>query len=105
MASLNYLSTMPLNEIVRYEKRGRENSEVVRFRGAVRKHPYDPNKFLLISAPVEPTAHFYEFRIENVAAAEEINQIVTESGDTVQIVELAIEKGSRGIEMHPFEVG
>lgn len=103
MATLNYLSTAPLHEIVRYDKR--DAGEAVRFRGVVRKHPYDTNKFLLISSPIEPTSHFYEFRIDDVVRAKEVNQLVTESGETVQIIELAIRKGAHGIEMRPFEVG
>jgi len=103
MAIVNYLSTAPLHEIIRYDRR--EAGDAVRFRGVVRKHPYDTHKFLLISAPIEPTSHFYEFRIDDVVHAKEVNQLVTESGETVQIVELSIEKGAHGIEMRPFEVG
>ena len=105
MATKNYLSTAPLHEIIRYDTHGSKQRDAVRFRGAVRKHPYDSGKFLLISAPIESTSHFYEFRIESVVHAKEVNQVVTESGETVQIVELAIEKGAHGIEMRPFEVG
>lgn len=104
MAVMNYLSTAPLNEITRYDKRGQGRGDIVRYRGVVRKHPYDSSKFLLISSPVEPTAHFYEFRKENLIFATELNQVVNENGETVQILELSIEKGAHGIEMRPFEV-
>jgi hypothetical protein len=105
MASLNYLSTSPLHEIVKYNKRAFDQKNVVTFRGTVRKHPYDTGKFLLISSPMTDGSHFYEFKIESVVSAKEINRVATETGETIQIVELGIEKGAHGIEMRPFEVG
>ncbi len=100
----NYLSTAPLNEIVRYDKRERAPGEYVQYRGAVRKHPYDAGKFILVSAPVDAHSHFYEFRFDNVVFAREVNQVVSESGETMQVVDIGIEKGAHAIEMRPFQV-
>ena len=72
--------------------------------GAVRKHPYDAKKFLLITSPLEEGSHFYEFRMTDVVHGRDVSQTVTEDGETIQIVEVTVRKGSFGIEMKPFEV-
>ena len=104
MAVDNYLTTAPLNEVVRYRRDDDFTGDGVPFRGSVRTHPYDSAKFLLITSPGKDVSHFYEFRRADVLAVRDSNQIVTEDGDTVQIVELLVQKGSFGIEMKPFEV-
>jgi hypothetical protein len=105
MATRNYLTTSALHEIIRYDDGPRTNRETVAFEGAVRKHPYDRNKFLLITSPGDDDSHFYEFRIADVIRAHDIRQVVGENGETIQVVELRVRKGSHGIEMKPFEVG
>lgn len=104
MAARNYLTTAALNEIVRYDDSSHHDRDAVSFEGAVRKHPYDRNKFLLITNPGDADSHFYEFRIHDVVRAYDKRQVVSESGETVQLVELRVRKGSHGIEMKPFEV-
>ena len=105
MATRNYLTTAALNEIVRYDDEAKYERETTSYEGAVRKHPYDRNKFLLITSPTNRESHFYEFRVADVMRAYNIRQVVSESGETIQIVEIRVKKGSHGIEMKPFEVG
>jgi hypothetical protein len=104
MAPRNYLTTAALNEIVRYDENARYDRETISFKGAVRKHPYDRHKFLLIVNPGDEDTHFYEFRISDVVRAMDIRQVVSTNGETVQLVELRVKKGSHGIEMKPFQV-
>ncbi|MDA3949740.1 MAG: hypothetical protein PF508_11010 [Spirochaeta sp.] len=104
MASRNYLTTATLNEIVRYDDEARYERETISFEGAVRKHPYDTSKFLLITHPGDADSHFYEFRVADVVRAHDISQVVSENGETVQLMELRVRKGSHGIEMKPFQV-
>jgi hypothetical protein len=104
MATRNYLTTAALNEIVRYDDESRDTRDSVSFEGAVRKHPYDPNKFLLITHPGDSDSRFYEFRIADVVRAYDKRQVVSENGETVQLVELRVRKGSHGIEMRPITV-
>ncbi|MEX2442855.1 MAG: hypothetical protein WD492_04590 [Alkalispirochaeta sp.] len=103
MAVENYLTTSALHEIVRY-RRDDFSSGGVRYRGAVRKHPYDSEKFLIITSPGKDGSHFYEFRTRDVVRIEDVSQLVTEEGETIQIVEVTVREGSVGIEMKPFEV-
>jgi len=100
----NYLTTSALHEIVRYRHDSEFSGDGVRYRGAVRKHPYDAKKFLLITSPLEEGSHFYEFRMTDVVHGRDVSQTVTEDGETIQIVEVTVRKGSFGIEMKPFEV-
>ncbi len=102
MAVENYLTTSALHEIVRY--RSDNAAAGIRYRGAVRQHPYDIEKFLIITSPQTDGSHFYEFRTRDVVGVEDVSQVVTEQGETVQIVEVSIKEGSFGIEMKPFEV-
>jgi hypothetical protein len=103
MAVENYLTTSALSEVVRY-RRDSSSETGVRYRGAVRKHPYDSDKFLIITSPREDGSHFYEFRTRDVIRIEDVSQIATEEGETIQIVEVTVLQGSVGIEMKPFEV-
>lgn len=104
MATRNYLTTAALNEIVRYDDASRQDRDSISFEGAVRKHPYDQKKFLLITHPGDRDSHFYEFRISDVVRAFDLKQVVNQHGETVQLVELRVRKGSHGIEMKPFTV-
>lgn len=103
MVTRAYLTTSVLHEIVRYPDGTRYDGPKVTFRGSVRKHPYDEKKFLLITSPVDNPSHFYEFRIGDVVRTREVEQLVTEDGDTIQILDVDLRAGSHGIEMIPFE--
>jgi hypothetical protein len=104
MAVENYLTTAVLSEIVRYRSDADFSSDGVRFRGAVRKHPYDAKKFLIITSPLEDDSHFYEFRLKDVLQVRDVSQMVTEDRETIQIVDVTVRKGSLGIEMKPIQV-
>jgi hypothetical protein len=104
MAHRNYLTTASLSEIIRYDESSRNERDAVSFSGAVRKHPYDRTKFLLITNPGDENSHFYEFRVSDVVKAHDLKQVVGITGEAVQLVELRVRKGSHGIEMKPFEV-
>lgn len=104
MVTRAYLTTAELHSIVRYSDAEAYGGPAVTYRGSVRKHPYDDSKFLLITSPVENPSHFYEFRIRDVVETRDFEQLVTEDGDTIHILEIFVRAGSHGIEMIPFEV-
>ncbi len=104
MVTRAYLTTSELHSIVRYSEEDVYSGAVVTYHGSVRKHPYDDSKFLLITSPVENPSHFYEFRIRDVVRTRDYEQLVTEEGDTIHILEVHVRAGSHGIEMIPFEV-
>lgn len=104
MVTRVYLTTAEMHSIVRYSQNEASNGPAVAYRGSVRKHPYDDSRFLLITSPLENPAHFYEFRVCDVVKTRDFEQLVTEEGDTIHILEIFVKVGSHGIEMIPFQV-
>lgn len=104
MSIHRYLETQPLYELVKYDKRPELKSEAVSFTGAIRKHPYDESKLLLITEPFSSDTEFFEFRIEDIVHYEERPNIATESGESLFIVQIWVRRGSFGVQYHPFEV-
>ncbi len=104
MSIRKYLETQPLYELAKYDKRPELKSEAVSFTGALRKHPYDDSKLLLITEPFTSDTEFFEFRIEDIVHYEEKPNIATESGENLFLVQIWVRRGSFGIQYHPFEV-
>ncbi|MFP4301700.1 MAG: hypothetical protein ACLFPW_14705 [Spirochaetaceae bacterium] len=105
MSVQKYLSTLPALELDFYYPDEHFRDNAVAFRGAPRRHPYDPGKLLLIPSPTESPSSFYEFKSADIVHAEVLRSITTENGQTLQLYELWIKKGSLGMLMRPFSVG
>ncbi|MEI6388242.1 MAG: hypothetical protein WCQ50_16575 [Spirochaetota bacterium] len=97
-----YIEAEPLSEITRWHGGGHGNS--VPFIGTLRKHPYDNEKCLLISNPGELSPAIREFRVVDIAGADELASPVDPVGATHNLVRLWIQKGSLGVKYEPFEV-
>jgi hypothetical protein len=104
MSIRNYLSTGPLNEIVKYSTVADYAKGHVSFSGAPRKHPYDNEKIILILDPFSAHTLFYEFRIADIAHVDELPQIVSEGGESLKMVRIWVKKGSFGVRYEPFVV-
>lgn len=104
MSIREYLDTQPLYEIVKYDKRPDLLKDAVPFSGVIKKHPYDPAKLLLVSAPFSSQTEFYEFLIDDIISYEEMPGIATEDGESLFMFKIWVRKGSLGIKYHPFEV-
>lgn len=104
MSVSKYLATLPALELDFYHPEEHYKEKAVAFRGAPRRHPYDPGKLLLIPSPTESPSSFYEFKSSDIIHAEVLRSITTENGQTLQLYELWIRKGSLGMLMRPFSV-
>ena len=104
MSIRNYLSTEPLNELVKYSTFADYSKGHVAFSGAPKKHPYDKDKIILILDPFSSHTLFYEFRIEDIAHVDELPQIVSEGGEALKMVRIWVKKGSFGVRYEPFVV-
>jgi len=104
MSVKKYLETQPLYEIVRYSKRPEAMEDAVCFTGAVRKHPYDSDKLLLITNPFSAETKFFEFLIPDIVYYEEKPNITTDGGESLFMVKVWVKNGSYGMQYHPFEV-
>ncbi len=104
MSIRKYLSTEPLNELVKYSTFADYSKEHVAFSGAPKKHPYDKDKIILILDPFSAHTLFYEFRVEDIAHVDELPQIVSEGGEALKMVRIWVKKGSFGVRYEPFVV-
>lgn len=104
MSIRKYLETQPLHELIKYDPDPEIRKNALAFIGALRKHPYDTDKLLLITDPFSSDTEFYEFRIADVVCYEEQPGIATDSGENLFMVKIWVQKGSFGIQYHPFEV-
>ena len=74
------------------------------FSGSPRKHPYDPEKFILISDPYCSNTIYYEFSNDDISFAEERPSIVNMNGDSINMIVIWVKKMSIGIRCTPFLV-
>lgn len=98
----SWLQARPFTDVIPY--RADKASGAVAFIGALRKHPYDEGKCLLIADPAGKDPSILEFRIEDVLGAEEMPSPVDAAGQSLSLMKLWIRRGSFGIRYEPFEV-
>jgi hypothetical protein len=108
MSISDYLDSMPFFDIVRYS--GHEAMDAVAFIGTLRKHPYDPDKCLLLTGRQEKLAWLeegiiVEFRIADVVGADELPSPIDEQGAARPTVKLWVKRGAIAMRYEPFEVG
>ena len=102
MRAMNYLESLPLNEIARRE--GGPPKDGVPFTGYPRQHPTEKNKLILVYEPLGQSPAVLEFLLEDVLFVEEVHSAVTEAGEGLPLVKLWIRRGAHGVLMEPFEV-
>ncbi len=76
----------------------------VAFSGSPQRHPYDPEKIILVADPYSTHNFFYEFRKDDIAYVEELPNIVNVAGETVTMARIWIKKMSIGMRCTPFFV-
>ena len=76
----------------------------VAFSGSPKKHPYDPDRIILVADPFSTNNLFYEFNKEDISYVEELTSLVTQDGETSPMVRIWVKKMSVGIRCTPFIV-
>jgi inorganic pyrophosphatase len=76
----------------------------VPFAGSPQKHPHDPKKVVLVADPYSTSPFYYEFRLKDIAYAEELPSLVDLEGNTLTMVRIWIQKGAFGLRCTPFLV-
>jgi len=76
----------------------------VPFSGSPQKHPYDPEKVVLIIDPVGGNFSYYEFTADDISYAEELPSIVNLDGETIMMARIWVKKRSVGWRCTPFLV-
>jgi len=107
MSIREYLESTPFFGIVKY---GEHSAlDAVAFVGTPRKHPYDAEKCILLTArqaeyPGDNEASLIEFRMNDVIAIEELPSPVDENGSARSLAKLWVKRGAIAIRYEPFEV-
>ena len=74
------------------------------FSGSPRKHPYDPERFILVADPFTANTFYYEFKIADIGCAEELPNMTNIDGEAVPMARIWVKKKSVGIRSTPFIV-
>ncbi|UCF93354.1 MAG: inorganic pyrophosphatase Ppa [Desulfobacterales bacterium] len=76
----------------------------VPFSGSPQKHPFDPDKVILVVDPYSTNTFYYEFDTEDISYVEELPNLVNLDGKTVMMVRVWIKKKSIAVRCTPFIV-
>ena len=89
-------------------KRARNIKDLIKthvpFSGAPQRHPYEPDKVILIPDPFSTHTFYYEFQTEDISFIEELPSLVDIEGKTISMARIWVEKGSIGLRCSPFVV-
>jgi inorganic pyrophosphatase len=102
MPSIKYLESMPLDQIEIYGGKKADPGHAVAFTGSPRKHPFDPDRIILIARPFSTDTEFYEFRVEDITFAEVLPQIINDEGQSLSMARIWIRKKATGLRYEPF---
>lgn len=107
MAITKFLQTAKRFDIQPYKQPGDFNKlkkENVAFTGAVMKHPYDPEKIVVLTDPLSASPVYYEFLLKDVSHVQETASVVDENGEAVSMSRVWVRKRSVGVRAAPFLV-
>jgi inorganic pyrophosphatase len=76
----------------------------IAFSGSPRKHPYDPDRVILITDPYSKITSYYEFKTADISFVEEMVNLVDTDGETVPMVRIWVKKKSIGSRASLFVV-
>ena len=76
----------------------------VAFSGSPQKHPYDPQRVVLISDPYSTSTVYYEFMKNDISYIEELPNVVNVDGETVMMVRIWVKKHSIAVRSSAFIV-
>ena len=91
--------------ITKFNKNNFNHENCVSFSGSPLRHPYDDEKFILISDPLSEHTNFIEFNKKDVIFAEELSSILSLKSESIPMNRVWIKIGSIGVRYEPFIVG
>jgi hypothetical protein len=99
------LETIEKFEIQKHKKSEHlDKKDHVPFSGSPKKHPWDPEKIILIVDPFTANTFFYEFNIKDIGFAEELASMTNIEGESVSMARIWVKKRSVAIQSTPFVV-
>ncbi|MFA4916847.1 MAG: hypothetical protein WC560_09270 [Syntrophales bacterium] len=66
----------------------------VPFSGSPRKHPYNPDRVILITDPYSTITSYYEFKTEDISYVEALANLVNIEGEIVNMARIWVKKKS-----------
>lgn len=79
--------------------------ENVSFSGSPRKHPYDPEKIILVADPYSENTVYYEFTKNDVSFVEELPAVIDLEGTTYPMIRMWVKRNSLAVRSTPFITG
>ncbi len=105
MSIVNFLELKEKFEIQSFGKFGTfDKKQHVPFSGSPRKHPHEASRLVLIADPFSDNTFYYEFRIKDIAFAEDLPSITNIEGESVSMIRIWVKKQSIAIRCTPFIV-
>ena len=105
MSMINFFELKEKFEIQAYRNIKNLDKDIhIPFSGSPRKHPYDKARVILIADPFTDDTFYYEFRVEDIACAEELSNITNLKGESIPMVRIWVKKQSVAIQCTPFIV-
>ena len=74
------------------------------FSGSPQKHPYDPQKAILVADPFSTGTFYFEFKKEDITYVEELPNLVNQEGEAIPMTRIWVKKMSVGVRCTPFLV-
>ncbi len=76
----------------------------VAFSGALRQHPYDPEKIILIVDPLSGNSFYYEFTRTDITFAEKLPNLVNLDEEIIPVMRIWVKKKRVAVRCTPFVV-
>ena len=91
--------------IAKYNQSNFAEDKCVSFTGSPLQHPYEKDKFILISDPLSEHTQFLEFLKSDIAYVEDLTSILSKKGESIHITKVWITIGVVALRYEPFIVG
>ncbi len=102
------LPQRPENFDIQIYKSPKDPKELIKthvaFTGSPQKHPYDPEKIILIADPYSGDTLYFDFKAADISFAEKLPNISTVEGEIFPQARFWVKKGSFAIRSSPFVV-
>jgi inorganic pyrophosphatase len=76
----------------------------IAFSGTPLKHPFEPEKVILVADPYSSNTFYYEFNAVDITFVEELPTLVNLEGETISMARIWVKKKSIGVRCTPFLV-
>ena len=102
---LNALTVKEIFPVEKFDFSKFNEKNAICFTGAITRHPFEEDKFILICDPLSEHTQFIEFSKKDLLFIEYMPSLTTKEGESIVINKLWVTIGSIAIKFEPFIVG